>query len=353
MHRDRHAGGRAPGPTPHRRWLIAALLSPAVPSMAGAAASGPAKPPLLRISTENVEAHFQTQVIQRFVDALRRKTLGRLDVDFRHSAQWYRDHDVVRALSEGKVEMAVPGNWQFERYDPHVSALTLPMFLGRSAQEHYQLRDGPIGQRVGEHLAQAVEVVVLGRWVDLGQAHLFTTRQPVYRHADLAGLRIRIAGGVAIAAQLTAVGAKPVLVAWPDLSNVLAQGRLDGVLTTYETVASARLWQQGLRYATEVRAYFAQYIPVVSKSFWQRLPLDVQQTLRSTWEDVVEQSRADAAQAQLRAKDQLRAQGITVIEPSQQDLLAWRRQVSAQQTALVRQLGVPEDLVRQAERQLP
>jgi C4-dicarboxylate-binding protein DctP len=318
-------------------WLVMLLAGTALPAAAEAL--------VFRISTENTPAHFQTRVVQRFADTLAGRTRGRLRVEFHHSAQLFRDQDVVRALNDGKVEMAVPGNWQLDRYDPYVSVLTLPMLMGRSAAEHHQFRDGKTGLLISAHLAQSLQVVVPGRWIDLGYANLFTTHKPVALHTDMAGLRIRIAGGTAIASQVTAVGAIPAVVSWPDLPGVLQQGQLDGLLSTYETMASARLWEAGLRHATESRAYFAQYIPLVARGYWYGLPDDLRQAIRESWESVVDGARAEAESTQQEARRMLQAHGVQVQELSPPALLAWRRQITREQAALARQLGIPAALL--------
>jgi C4-dicarboxylate-binding protein DctP len=306
---------------------------------------------VFRISTENTPSHFQTRVVQRFADTLASRTQGRLQVEFRHSAQLFRDQDVVRAINEGKVEMAVPGNWQLDRFDPYVSVLSLPMLMGRSVAEHRRFRDGTVGQQISAHLAQSLHVVVPGRWIDLGYANLFTTRKGINRYQDMAGLRIRIAGGAAIAAQVSEVGALPTLVSWPDLPSVLQQGRLDGLLTTYETVASARLWDMGVQRATANRAYFAQYIPIISRSYWDSLPQDLRLAISSSWESVVDDARAQAESTQLQARHTLEAHGVKVIELSPTALHAWREQVTKNQATLAKSLGVPALLLNEAERQ--
>ncbi len=303
------------------------------------------------ISTENAPAHFQTRVVQRFADRLAAQTRGRLLVDFRHSAQLFRDQDVIRALSEGKVDMAVPGNWQLDRYDPYVSALMLPVLMGHSAAEHHRFRDGAGGQMISAHLEQSLNVVVPGRWIDLGFANVFTTGKAITTHQDLAGLRIRIAGGTAISAQVAAVGAIPSVVPWPDLPNVLQQGRLDGLLTTYETAASARLWEVGVQHATENRAYFAQYIPIISRSYWTALPADLRQTIRQAWESVVDDARIEAGRAQLDARHTLEAHGVKVLEPGPGTIQRWRQQAVQGQTELARTLGIPPALLQETARQ--
>jgi C4-dicarboxylate-binding protein DctP len=310
-----------------------------------------AKPLVLRISTENVPAHFQTRVVQRFVDTLASRTRGRLVVQYHHSAQLFRDQDVLRALSEGKVDMAVPGNWQLDRYDPYVSTLMLPMLMGRSEAEHHRFRDGKTGQLISAHLAASLGVVVPGRWIDLGYANLFTTGKPVRDYTDMASMRIRIAGGTAIAAQITSVGATPAIIPWPDVPTVLQQNRLDGLLSTYETVASARLWEMGVNYATENQAYFAQYIPIVSRSYWERLPADLRQALRESWESVVDDARSQAQETQRTARRTLEQHGVAVLELDAKTLKAWRSIVMVGQNGLAESLGVPKDLMQDTEKQ--
>jgi len=331
------------------QFVVGALLS-LLAGISGAA--DPPTPLVFRISTENSASHVQTRVVQRFADALTRRSLGRLTVEFKHSAQLFRDQDVIRALHQGKVDMAVPGTWQLDRYDPYVSVLMLPMFFGLEAADHHRVRDGQVGQLISAHLQESLQVVVPGRWIDLGHAHFYATGRAVAGYPDMAGLRIRIAGGEAIAAQMVAVGAVPVVVAWPDLPATLLRGRLDGLLTTHETLASARLWQQGIRNATEIKAYFAQYIPLISRTYWNQLPEDVRAMVRESWESGVTEARLEAAQAQSDARRTLEANGVRVHQPSKEAMQAWRKRALAAQNAIAQKLGVPETLVNQAQQAL-
>lgn len=330
----------------------AVLLILALLFMGAGVHAGSPESRIFRISTENTPAHVQTRVVQRFADELARRTQGRLSVEFRHSAQLFRDQDVIRAINEGKVDMAVPGTWQLDRYDPYVSVLMLPMFFGRDAADHHRIRDGQLGQQISKHLEDALRVVVPGRWIDLGHANVYLTQQAVTRYQDMSGLRIRIAGGTAIAAQLAAVAALPVLVPWPDLPNTLQRGRLDGLLTTHETIASAKLWEQGIRHATEINAYFAQYIPVISRSYWDSLPEDLQTAIRASWESIVDEARTEAAQAQRDARRALESHGVRVVAPTPEAILAWRQRAVADQAALTRKLGVPDAIVIEAQNEL-
>lgn len=326
--------------------LLSFILSLSMGS--GAVSAQEAAQYLLRISTENTAGHVQTQAIERFGRQLEQASNGRIDVQFHHSAQLFRDRDVIAALSSGKVEMAVPGMWQLDRYVPDVGLYMLPLFYGRTAEENYRLRDGEVGNIVSRRVESDLGVEVLGRWLDLGHAHLYFTDKPVKRHEDLAGLKLRIPGGVANQARLAAFGADPLVVAWPDLPNALERGQVEGVLTTHETVRSAELWRTGVRFNFEDMEYFAQYVPIINARFWKGLSPELQQLLRNTWEEVVDDQRNAAAKAQLDARAALLAKGIKVVVPDAAALAEWRAVARQQESAMIRQMGVDPVLVETA-----
>lgn len=293
--------------------------------------------PVMRISTENAPHHVHSRVVAAFAEALRQRVGNRLEIVHEDSARLFRDREVIHALQQGQVEMAVPGTWQLDRFEPMVGVFLLPAFYGLDAETNYHLRDGAPGQRISRALEERLGVVVPGRWIDLGFAHIYT-RTPVTRHEDLNGLTIRSPGGEANAARLSGLGMTPVVVPWPEVPEVLDAERLDGVLTTHETFASAALWDHGLRYAFEDQQYFAQYIPIISGRFWNRLSPDLQQTILEVWDAQVNTARAEAAQAQRQARQSLLDHGVVITTPDRSTLTHWRTHPVAG--------AMPEDVLR-------
>lgn len=307
---------------------------------------------VMRISTENTAEHVQTRAIERFARTLEDASEGRIQVQLYHSARLFRDRDVIAALIAGKVEMAVPGSWQLDRYVPDMGLYMLPLFYGRSVEEHHRVRDGQTGQLIGQRIERDLGVRLAGRWLDLGYANLYFTDRSVARHEDLAGMRIRVPGGVANQGRLRAFGAEPVVVAWPDLPNALEQGLVRGVLTTHETLRSAELWRNGIRYCFEDREYFAQYVPMIRESFWQHLPTELQQLVADSWEQVVDGQRIAAARAQDEARDLLQEQGVEMMIPAAESLVYWRQVARQVEPRLVMEMGIDPQLVSHAEEAL-
>lgn len=302
--------------------------------------------PVMRISVENTEKHVHTLAISRFAAVLQEKLQGKIDVQFYPNAQLFRDRDVVQALGQGKIEMAIPGNWHLAAHEPNVGIFMLPFFYGRPAESNYRILSGEIGREINNRIEKQLMVTVPGRWIDLGHAHLFSMKKKISRHEDIRGLKVRVAGGVANELRITALGGFPTSIPWPDLPEYMRQERIDAVLTSYETIQSANLEDQGIRFVFEDRQYFPQYIPLVRGSFWRKLSPDIQELIRETWEAQVDIARAQAASAQNTAKLALMAKGVQVVVPETSYLETWRKKLSAEQDNFIRAMNIDPELVR-------
>jgi C4-dicarboxylate-binding protein DctP len=299
--------------------------------------------PLMRISVENAPSHVHSIAVKRFAEDLAEKTRGRLRVEFYDSARLYRDAQVLSALAGDRVEMAVPGTWHFDRYEPNVGLFLLPAFYGRSKEAVHAVVDGAVGKRVASLIEENLPVVVPGRWLDLGYAHVYSSR-PIRVREDMAGMKIRVAGGLGNALRIEALGGKALAIAWPDLPARLLQGDIEGVLTTHETIRSARLWESGLRHVFEDKQYFPQYIPLIRKSFWRRLSPDLQTLLRETWEAHVEEARREAGKAQEEARVILLNAGMVMHTPSEERIAAYRSFLKTKEREMMEAIGVHPDL---------
>lgn len=308
--------------------------------------------PVMRISVENAPSHVQAQAVRRFADALKTRLDDVLDIRFHDSARFYRDQDVFAALEAGRLEMAVPGTWHVAKYEPNTGLFLLPAFYGRSAEDTHRVLNSTVGTELTRRIENALNVVVPGSWMDLGHAHLFTRTARITTLDNIRNLRIRVAGGRANELRLQAVGAKTMSVPWPDFPRLLAAGDVDGTLTTYETIRSARLWEKGINHVYEDGEYFPQYVPIIAARFWQRLTPRMRSVITTAWEEAATWEREAARQAQADAKQQLENHGAEIIVPSLETARAWREVLLKDQDAVIVTLGLDQDLVNRAMRHL-
>lgn len=306
----------------------------------------------LRISLDTNPTHVRNKGVELFVENLKEKVGDQLEIEVYPSAQLYRDIDVGRALRQGSVEMAIPGTWVLDGMVPSVAITSLPMFYGIDEQATLELMDGEIGQEINSRVEDAICVKVLGPWMNLGFSHFYSTSKPLKSHEDLKGLKIRISGGTANAARAEGLGATPNVIPWPDVPLALSSGVVDAISSTHESIASAKLWDSGLRYSFEDQQWFGQYVPMVSCKFWENLPEEVQTAMTEAWAETIGEARQMAAEAQSKARQTLMENGIEIATASDEDLARVRQQLMERQDSLVAEMGIEPELVEQTLNEL-
>ncbi len=321
-----------------------AALAAIVALPLGAQAQEPVK---IRTSIDTNLQHTRSKAIQMFADEVKRRSDGGMEVELYHSAQLFNDKDVPRALRRGQIEMGAPGVWQLDALSPEGGITMLPMFYGLPADVTYAVVDGPVGEAINERIEEALGVKVIGPWTDLGFQHTYSTGKPIQTHEDMKGMKIRIPGGAINAFRVEAMGANPQLVPWADVPLALQQGAVDALITTNMSAASAKLWDAGVKHVFLDQQYFGQYVPMVGRGFWDRLSPEQQQIVTDSWAAIIEEARADAAAGQEDARKELEEQGVTIVEPPQEELSAWRERLTETQDGLVEQLGLDPELVEQ------
>jgi C4-dicarboxylate-binding protein DctP len=324
--------------------------------MAGGAAAIAASPALLRaqepakmrLSLDTSATHTRTVQMTAFAQELDKIASGKIKVEVFHSAQLFRDRDVGKALRQGGAEMAVPGPWNLTGIEANLDVTQSPAFYGRTASEVYKVIDGDVGKALNAMLEKKLGVHVVGKWLDLGASHTFSTAKPLNGPEDLKGLKIRTSGGAGQMVRVKFFEGVPNFTAWPDVPLALSQGTFDALFTTNESVKSAKLWDSGVKYGLQDHQFFAQYIPMVSEAFWKKLGPDLQKIVTDLWASRIDGWRKDMAASQAESLETMKKAGIKVIEPTAEVLEATRKKLMSTQDAVIKELKLDPALVAQA-----
>lgn len=301
-----------------------------------------AKSAEILISTENTADHFQTIFLEDFAKALN-SSISEHKFRVVHSAQAFKDRDVAEALSSGRIAIAAPGIWHLGRFAPDLNALLLPSFMGLDSQAVRELVDNDFGVRLNHAIEKNLNVRVIGRWLDLGPAHIFTREASVNHFDDLRGLRIRYAGGEGNALHLKELGAIPVLIPWPNVPEALDRKEIDGLLTTTSTVASAALWEHGIAHAFLSHSYYPFYMPLMSQDIWARLSPTVRETILRTWEEMVDEGRKQAITHQQASLITAAQNNVEIVAPDEAERSYQRLDLLRHQVDLAETIGISEE----------
>jgi C4-dicarboxylate-binding protein DctP len=310
--------------------MASALAMVAAPALR-TAANAADEPLLLRCSLETVPSHTRNAIIRDYLGKIEAAAGGKIKTQLFESGQLFPDLQVGKALLQGQIEMAIPGSWSLTGIIPDADLVQLPSLYGRSVEIMHRVVDGRPGQLVAQQIEQKLNAHVIGPWLDLGFFNWYSTGKPLNSYADLKGLKIRNSGGAGQAWRTQFMGAVPNTTPLPNVALALSQGTFDGLITSFETIASAQFWESGIRHALEDHQFIGEYVPILSLDFWRKLSPELQQAFTQIWRESIPQYRASMAAAQARARDLVQAHGIRIVVPSTEELAAKRQEMMAHQ----------------------
>jgi C4-dicarboxylate-binding protein DctP len=315
-----------------RSWSRRAFLASATAMVAAPALRTAADAPLtLRCSIETPPAHTRNAIVRDYLQGIAKATDGRIRTQLFESGQLFPDLQVGKALLQGQIEMALPGTFALTSIVPDADFIQLPALYGRPIEAVHEVVDGRAGQLLARQIEQRMKSHVIGPWLDLGFFNWYSTAKALNGYDDLKGLKIRNNGGAGQAWRTQFMGAIPNTTPLPGVPLALSQGTFDGLITSFETIASGQFWESGVRHALEDHQFVGEYVPMVSLAFWEKLSSGLQEFVTESWKSKIAAYRNDMATAQARAREAVQSHGITIVVPEASDLAARRRAMMAQQ----------------------
>lgn len=321
---------------------VAALAAPAILRSAWAAG----EPIRLRLSLDTAPSHLRNVSLKDYLGKVEAASGGKIKSEVFESGQLYPDLEVGKALIQGQVEMAAPGSWTITGIVSDADFFQLPVLYGRSMQDIHRVIDGKPGQLLNSQIQQKLRSHVLGPYLDLGFQNWYSSNKPIATLADLKGMKIRNSGGAGQAWRARFLGAIPNTTAWPNVPLSLSQGTFDGLVSSNESLVSAKLWDAGVKYALEDHQFIAEYIPLVNQAFWEKLGPDLQKLMTDTWAQNVATYRDNMAGAQLRARKTLEEHGIKFADPTAEQTAAQRKRMMAEQDQVAKEIKISPEMVQ-------
>ncbi|NMG01733.1 TRAP transporter substrate-binding protein [Azoarcus taiwanensis] len=273
-------------------------------------------------------------------------TNGRVRVQVYPNSTLYRDREEMEALQLGAVQMLAPslakfsvlGVSDFELFDlPYI-------FADRDALA--RVTEGPIGRRL-LGLLEPRGIKGLAFW-DNGFKS-FSANRPIRSPEDMVGLRMRIQASKVLEAQMQALGATPVMMAFSDVYPALSAGVVDGTENPHSNLYTQRM-HEVQRYLTVSDHGYLGYAVITSKRFWDSLPRAVRRQLEQAMREASEYANRIAYEENVRALEAVRAAGTTtIIELDADQRAEFRRALLPVHELMAGRIG--SDLIRSVYRE--
>ena len=330
-----------------RRAFGAALAASALPlAMPHIRRAQAADPLTLRCSLDTAPSHPRNVAFKDFLAKVEQASNGQIQTKLFESGSLFPDLQVVKALVQGQVEMVCPGTWTITGFVPDADFSQLPAFYGQPIEKVHKSTDGAAGKFVNQKVTDKLGVQVLGGWFDLGFNEWYSTKHELNSLADLKDMKIRSPGGVLNSWRIRFFGGIPNVTAWPDVPLAMSQGTFDGLISTNESVNSAKLVDSGLKHSLQDGQGMGLYVPMVNKDFWAKLDPKLRDDILKLWADNLPIYRQNTHKQQQGGREALQKGGVTFVDVSQADLDKTREKMLPEQEKVASDSKMSAELIK-------
>jgi C4-dicarboxylate-binding protein DctP len=328
------------------RFTRRALFAGTAATLAAPATLRAAEPVKIRCSLDTAPSHPRNVALTDYLAKLEKASDGEIKTELFQSGQLFADLNVAKALLQGQVEMASPGTWVVTGLVPDADLVGLPYFYGVPIETTHKATAGKPGAYVNKQLEAKLKAHVLGPWLDLGYNNWYSTKVPLTGFAALKGLKIRSAGGVANSWRIKFAGGIANTTAWPNVPLALSQGTFDALISSDESVNSAKLVDAGVRHSYVDNQFLAQYIPMVGDATWEKLSPKLRALMVELWAENIAAYNKGSAASQARARGVLEKSGVTFHDASARELATTRTAMIDAVEPLIKEAKLSPDIVR-------
>lgn len=243
----------------------------------------------------------------KFAELAAKYTNGRVEVQVFPNSQLYKDKEELEALQLGAVEMLAPslakfgplGIKQFEAFD-------LP-FLFPDYDALHKVTQGPVGKEM-LGLLESKGIEGLAYW-DNG-FKIMSANSPLHKPDDFLGLKMRIQSSKVLEAEMNALGAVPLVMAFSEVYQGLQTGVVDGTENPPSNMYTQKM-HEVQKYATISNHGYLGYAVIVNKKFWDGLPEDIRGELDKAMAEATDYANGIAKDENDKALAAMKAAGTT------------------------------------------
>jgi TRAP-type transport system periplasmic protein len=255
--------------------------------------------------------NFHTENLQQFVADVERASGGKLKIALHPNASLFKAPEIKRAVQGGQAQAGEILLVNFENEDPMYGIDGIP-FLATSYDASFKLYKASkkaIEDRLGK---QGIKLLYTVPWPPQG---IFTNRT-LSSGADMKGLKWR-AYSPATSKIAELVGAQPVTVQAAEVSQALATGVIDSMMTSGATGLDSKTYET-IKNFYDTQAWIPKNAVIVNQKAFDALDKPTQAAVLKAAAEAEARGWKVSADKNAWYLDQLKAKGMTIVVPSDQ-----------------------------------
>jgi len=264
----------------------------------------------IKFANQNAKGHPIILGMERFAEIVEKNSGGKMKVQVFPGGALGSDQANVAALQGGTLEMASMNSGIFASLVKDFEIYDFPFLFG-NPKEADAVVDGPFGQ--GLHKKLEDKGIVGLAYYELGFRQLTNSKRPIAKVEDIAGLKLRVIPNPINIDWVSALGANPTPLPFPELYAALEQGAVDGQENPVATIQGAKL-NEVQKYMTLTNHQYNPQSVVISKKFWDSLSADEKKAVQDAATESAKYQREQSRNAAGSILDALKKSGMQVTD---------------------------------------
>ncbi|MDD2247619.1 MAG: DctP family TRAP transporter solute-binding subunit [Aminobacterium sp.] len=287
-----------------------------------------------RLSNQLPPSHFISKGMDFFAEKVSEYSNGEMKVEVFHSAQLFKDTEIVEAIQEGLVELAlVPVN-KWSGMVPAADIFEMP-FVFKDLSSPKKFIEAGAGEILdNEFQAKGAKVVF---WVDYGLVQFYNNKRPLAKPADFDGLKIRTFSK-GTADTVKALGGIPAVMSSSEMYMALQRGTVDGATTGMPAAVSRKIYEVQ-KYMTLANYTTAQFFVQGNFEWWDSLSDKEKEVLLKAGADAAESIRGSIADSEDKAYNVIKDGGVEIYALNDEERAAFVKATESVRSEFMQQTG--------------
>jgi tripartite ATP-independent transporter DctP family solute receptor len=264
----------------------------------------------IKFANQNAKGHPIVMGMEKFAELVESRSGGKLKVNVFPGGALGSDQANVSALQGGTLEMASMNSGIFASLVKDFAIYDFP-FLFATPKEADAVVDGPFGRML--HAKLEDKGLVGLAYYELGFRNITNSKRPITKVDDLAGLKLRVIPNPINIDWVSALGANPTPMPFPELYAALEQKAVDGQENPVATINAAKFYEVQKHLALTNHQYNPQSV-VISKKFWDGLSADEKKIVQDAATESAKYQREQSRASVASTLENLKKNGMQVTE---------------------------------------
>ena len=307
----------------NRRSLIGASLALLILGATPPVLAQDIKERTIKFATQNPKGHPIVLGMEKFAEIVAAKSGGKIKVNLFPGGVLGGDAPNISALQGGTLEMVSMNAGILAAQQKEFAIFDLP-FMFANEKEADAVVDGPFGKMM---LAKLDDKGIHGlAYWELGFRNITNSKRPITKVEDISGLKLRVIPNAINVDWVTALGANPTPMAFPEVYGAMEQKAIDGQENPV-TVINANKFAEVQKYLVITNHQYNPQAVIVSKKFWDTLSTAEKTILTDAAVEAGKYERQQSREQSKAALDDLKKKGMQVTELSTAELAKFRDKV--------------------------